>query len=194
MNCQMWRSDPNLPAPRVCPYAYPLDEFYARAGAPLPRIERIPGNRIPEPYRKLLVHLHDMTPTLEAFHGSDIHIEVLHRERRGDFYFREVVLRLDRDQQPVEFGANRVCLAWLAPKVRALILEEHLPLGRILNLLKVPHRSFPKCFLRVEADALISRSFGLKAPQSLYGRQARILNPRGQPLSEIVEILPPLAV
>ena len=132
-----------MPAPRVCPFAYPLDEFYARAGAPLPRIEQIPGNRIPEPYRRLLVHLHDMTPTLEAFHGSDIHIEVLHRERRGDFYFREVVLRLDRDQQPVEFGANRVCLAWLAPKVRALILEEHLPLAGFSTSSKCRTAVFP---------------------------------------------------
>ena len=179
------------PALPVCPYAYPLDEFYVRAGVPLPKIEQIPGHRIPEPYRELLVHGHDMTPTLEAFHGSDIHIEVLHRERRGDFYYREVVLRLDRDERPVEFGANRVCLPMLPSKVRALILEEHLPLGRILNFLNVPHRSFPKCFLRVEADALISRAFGLQGRQELYGRQARILNPRGQPLSEIVEILPP---
>lgn len=34
-----------------------------------------------------LVHDNDMTPTLEAFHRGDIHIEVWGRERRGDFYF-----------------------------------------------------------------------------------------------------------
>ena len=180
------------PAPRALPYAFPLDEFYAHAGRPLPRIDRITGLEVPEPYRSLLVHFQDMTPTLKEFHRSDIHIEVLRRERRGDFYFREVILRLDRDGRPVEFGANRVCLPLLPPEVRRQILEEHLPLGHILQACRVPHRSFPKCFLRVATDDLISRALGLEDEPVLYGRQARILNPRGQPLSEIVEILPPL--
>jgi hypothetical protein len=47
------------------PYVYPLDEFYARSGLPLPRIERTSGEEVPEPYRSLLVHQNDMTPTLE---------------------------------------------------------------------------------------------------------------------------------
>jgi chorismate-pyruvate lyase len=132
-----------------------------------------------------------MTPTLEGYHSSAIHIEVLRRERRGDFYFREVVLRTDREQSPVEFGANRVCLPLFSAELRRLILEEHLPLGHLLKEHAVPHRSFPKCFLRVETDALINRALGLNGRQFLYGRQARILNPRGQPMSEVVEILPP---
>lgn len=170
---------------------FPLDEFYALAGMPMPRVERIPGAEVPEPYKSLLVHFNDMTPTLAGHYQSPIYIEVLHRERRGDFYFREVILRLERDGTPVEFGANRVCLPLLPPEARQLILEEHVPLGQILHVCQVPHRSFPKCFIRVEADDFIHRPFGLKGHRILYGRQARILNPRSQPLSEIVEILPP---
>ena len=60
---------------------FPLNEFYARAGKPLPAFEAIPGADLPEPYRKLLFHDRDMTPTLEDYHRSDIHIEVLGRER-----------------------------------------------------------------------------------------------------------------
>src|SRR2546423_14144336 len=85
---------PPLPAATALPFAHPLDEFYARAGLRLPAIERIGGEEIPQPYRGLLVHEDDMTPTLEKYHGAEIHLRILGREQREDFYFREVVLQL----------------------------------------------------------------------------------------------------
>jgi hypothetical protein len=48
---------------------------------------------VPAPYHSLLVHNNDMTPTLENFHDSRIHLEILQSEQRGNFYFRTVVLR-----------------------------------------------------------------------------------------------------
>ncbi len=147
---------------------------------------------MPEPHRTLLVHDRDMTPTLEAFHRSDIHIEVWGRERRGDLYFREVVLRLDRDQRPVEFGANKINLALFDPAVRRLILDEYLPLGHILKLREVPHAGRPLAYLRVETDPLMRRAFRLSGPAVLYGRRNVLRDPQGRALSEIVEILPPL--
>lgn len=172
--------------------AYPLDEFYAREGLALPPLQVLPGEAVPEPYRTLLVHERDMTPTLEAWFYSDIHIEVWGREQRGDLYFREVLLRLDRDLRPVEFGANRINLALFEPAVRRLILDEYLPLGHILQMCGVPHRGRPLGYLRVESDALMNRAFRLSGRHVLFGRRNTILDPRGQPLSEIVEILPPL--
>ena len=174
------------------PRLFPLNEFYAREGAPLPRIEVVPGEAIPEPYRSLLVHDDDMTPTLEAFHRGDIHIEVWGRERRGDFYFREVVLRLDRNQRPVEFGANKVNLSLFEPAVRALILDEYLPLGHILQMRKVPHHGHPLAYLKITSDPLMNRAFGMQGANTLYGRRNTIRDPLDRPLSEIVEILPPL--
>lgn len=96
---------------------FPLNEFYARAGVPLPRFQLLSGPEVPEPWRKLLVHERtSMTPTLEAHHQDEIHIEVLGRERRGDAYFREVVLRLDRNDQAVELGRtgsrSSTCRRW----------------------------------------------------------------------------------
>ena len=35
---------------------------------------------MPEPYKRLLVHCHDMTSTLETFYGSPMRITVLSRE------------------------------------------------------------------------------------------------------------------
>lgn len=171
---------------------FPLDEFYARENRVLPRIDVIPGDAVPEPYRTLLVHANDMTPTLEQFHGCDIHIEVWGRERRGEDYFREVVLRLDHDQQPVEFGANKINLALFAEGERRLILDEYLPLGHILNRRRVPHQGGPTAFLRLECDALMQRAFGLPEPAVLYGRRNTIRDPQGRALSDIVEILPPV--
>jgi chorismate-pyruvate lyase len=178
-------------APAALPFVYPLDDFYARAGLPLPGIEQIQGGEMPEPYRSLLVHERDMTPTLEKFHASDIHLKILKREQRGDFYFREVALLLDGSETPVEFGANKVNLALFPPKARQLILGERVPLGRILKECEIPHMTFAKAFFRVAPDELISSVLHLSTPTSLYGRKATIFDAQKRPLSEIVEILPP---
>ena len=52
-------------APRAT-YAetYPLDAFYEQRGEHLPVIGRVEPSSMPEPYRSLLVHDNDMTPTL----------------------------------------------------------------------------------------------------------------------------------
>jgi len=73
-----------------------------------------------------------------------------------------------------------------------LILAEHLPLGRILSDCGVHHRTEVKAFLRVESDALINQAFGLDKATELLGRKAVISDLQGRPLSEIVEILPPI--
>lgn len=183
-------SSPALPT--ALPYAYPLDDLYARAGRPLPPIERIAGEEMPQPYRSLLVHETDMTPTLEKFHGARIHLRILNREQRGDFYFREVALLLHGSDKPVEFGANKVSMVLFPPRARQLILEERLPLGRILKECEVGHTTLAKAFFRVTPDELITSVFGMKKPAALYGRKATIYDLQKRPLSEIVEILPPL--
>ncbi len=172
-------------------HIYPLSEFYARARRPLPPVETIPGEALPEPYRGLLVHGSDMTPTLEGFYEGRIHLEVLNRERRGDFYFRQVILRLVRDERPVEFGANKIYLGRFPEDLRELILADDVPLGRILREFELPHTTTARAFLRVQSDDLIAEAFELSAPTTLYGRKAVISDPQGRPLSEIVEILPP---
>ena len=171
--------------------AYPLNEFYALTNRELPHIEQISGDKVPEPYKSLLVHNNDMTPTLEKFHGSRIHLKILKSELRNGFYFREVILHLDGSNKPVEFGANKILLARFPEAARKLILEERVPLGTILKTRAIGHRTEAKTFLRVESDSIINAAFGLKSPTILYGRKAVIADMKGEPLSEIVEILPP---
>jgi hypothetical protein len=177
-------------APVAVPFVYPLDEFYVRAGMPLPQVERIQGEEMPEPYRSLLVHDHDMTPTLENFHGTRIHLRILSREQRGDQYFRQVALHLDGTEQPVEFGANKLNLSLFPAKARQSILEEHLPLGRILKDCDIGHSTLAKAFFQITPDELIGSVLGLTGKAVLYGRKATIFDPQKRPLSEIVEILP----
>ena len=171
--------------------AYPLSEFYAHAKLPQPRIETVAGDAVTEPHKSLLVHNNDMTPTLEAFHKSRIHLELLSRDRRGSFYYREVVLRLDHDEKPVEFGAIKIYLGMFPEDAQELILLEQVPLGTILKDCGVRHQTEAKHFLRVEPDDLICRALELENPVPLFGRKAVISTPQGKPLSEIVEILPP---
>src|SRR6266436_2729441 len=102
----MPHSQPLAGSIQVAPIVYPLDEFYSRAALPLPVIEPLTGAQVPEPYRTLLVHQNDMTPTLEEYHGEAIHLKIISSEVRGDYYFREVALQLDNNEKPVEFGAN----------------------------------------------------------------------------------------
>jgi hypothetical protein len=178
-------------APSVLPVAYPLDDFYTRAGLPLPAIETIEPGEIPEPRRSLLVHKNDMTPTLAAFHAATIQLQVLSRQHRDDFYFREVVLLAEGTEKPVEFGAIRINLALFSPIARRHILEERSPLGHLLGVHSVTHSSRPKAFFRLQADSLMIGALNLSQPQVLYGRRNTLLDSVHRPLAEVVEILPP---
>ncbi|HEY2952630.1 MAG TPA: hypothetical protein VGK40_08610 [Verrucomicrobiae bacterium] len=171
----------------------PLEEFYTRSGLPLPPLDQIDGEEVPEPYKTLLVHQSDMTSTLEHFHRQSIHLRVLGRERRGDEYFREVVLQLDGTGKPVEFGAIKIHLDRFPPSARHLILEERWPLGRILKECAVAYDSSPKAFLRIASDKLINKVLDLTGAHVLFGRRNTLSDVAGRPLAEIVEILPPKA-
>ncbi len=180
--------------PTALPIAYPLDDFYAQQNLPLPRIDAVDGKDVPEPYKSLLVHGDDMTPTLEKFHGAEVHLTVMRRQQRGDFYFREVVLTLDGTNRPIEFGAIKMNLTLFSPAARKLILEEREPLGHILRDCAVAHASRPKAYLRVESDDFINSALQLTGRHTLYGRRNTHFDTQNRPLAEIVEILPPEAL
>ena len=171
--------------------AHPLDEFYANARQPMPAWQTIDAEEIPDPYKQLLVHESDMTSTLEHFHEQRIHLRVLNRRQRDHAYTREVVLELDDSNTPVEFGAIKIYLANFPAAARERILEAHWPLGRILKEFKLSYLSRPKAFLQIASDRLISGALQLAGTHRLYGRCNRLSDPQGNPLADIVEILPP---
>jgi chorismate-pyruvate lyase len=172
--------------------AHPLDEFYARSGRHLPPIRQLLPNEVPPPYHSLLVHKNDMTSTLENFHGSRIHLDVVSRDHTNGDYFREVVLRLDGSNTPVEFGAIKINLDLFPRAAYERILQQQHPLGRILKECGIVYGSRPQAFLRITSDALVNQLLNLPQSESLYGRRNTLFDPQERPLAEIVEILPPV--
>jgi chorismate-pyruvate lyase len=170
---------------------HPLDRFYARNRRPLPPLRRVDGEEVPEPYKSLLVHESDMTSTLEQHYGGEIVLDVRGREQEGSDYFREVVLRVALTGKPVEFGAIKISLDRFPEEARLRILEAHWPLGRILHESGMAFASRPAAFLQMASDPLINEVLQLSGAQVLYGRRNTLFNAAGEPLAEIVEILPP---
>ena len=172
---------------------YPLDVVYAQAGLPLPPVSRVTGDEMPEPYRQLLVHTNDMTPTLEAFHGERLHLRVSRWRLEGDAYMRQVALLLNGSDKPVEFGAIVIYTDRFPPAAREAVLEGQSPLGTILAVHSIRHSSCPQAFIRVLSDDGMNEALGLSEPQVLYGRRNVLTDSEGAKLAEVLEILPPLA-
>ena len=86
-------------------------------------------------------------------------------------------------------GAVRIRLDAFSPAVRARILSQRTPLGRILGEEGLPFHSCPKAFLQVEPNAEMMGVFWMPAAQSLYGRRTE-LTLDGDRIGDIVEILP----
>jgi chorismate-pyruvate lyase len=170
---------------------YPLTHFWQTGGHALPDYELIDGAAVPEPYRKLLVHNGDMTSRLEAFWTGEIVLEVLHREHTPEVYRREVVLHIEATDLPVEYGAIEIDLSAFQEELRRLILEQHLPLGGLLNRFGVRYRSKPKGFIKLGADAVMQRVFRLPEAQEFYGRCNVLLGDNERILARIVEVLRP---
>jgi chorismate-pyruvate lyase len=168
----------------------PLSDFYADAGVAPPEIQEIDGAAMPQPYRRLLVHVSDMTPTLEAFCGDQIHLRRLKVRQEGQALYREVTLVTDHGEKPMEFGAIRIYLDRFTPAAQGQILEGRVPLGTILRLHAVPHHSKPRAYFSVTSEPVIAAALNVPTGCRLYGRHNVLCNPAEQPLAEVVEILP----
>lgn len=150
----------------------------------------VPADWVPEPYRKLLVHEHHMTVTVEAHHGSLVDVKVLETKRDGDSYARKILLALQSNGRIVQFGLVRIWLHYCSPAVREAILAEKTPLGRILIEHNVLRRIEPTEYLRVTPGPEMMGWFGLSQPEITYGRLA-LIHCDGQPAVELLEIVAP---
>jgi len=184
-------SEPPREQPRPPGWAALLERFYGKLGLPMPRIQDTDGQSMPEPYRRLLVHSCDMTPTLEAFYRQPMRLTVLTREQQDYSYLREVVLKSANDARPVEYGVIRICLDHLPPPASLRVLEEQRPLGNILQSEAIPHLSWPQAFFRVESDSHLAHVLHLAQPGTLYGRRNVLLDGSRRLLAEVIEIAAP---
>jgi hypothetical protein len=150
----------------------------------------IPAAQVLEPYHKLLVHEHHMTVTVEEHHHGSVNVIVLDRRHDGDIYARKILLSLERDSKIVQFGLVRINLAYCSPEVRARIVAQQTPLGRILIEHNVLRRIEPTAFLRVTPAEEMMAWFGVETPEITYGRLA-LIHCDGKPAIELLEIVAP---
>ena len=166
-----------------------LDVVYAQAGIDAPRVREVAPARIPLPYRSLLVHERDMTLTLEAHFGGRVSLPPLSTFRAQHSYYRRVLLVQEYSARPVEMGAIRIRLDAFSARVRADILRNEVPLGRILRDGGVDFLSRPKVFLSITPNPEMMGVFWMREPRTLYGRQTEVLL-GGRRIGDIVEVLP----
>ena len=170
---------------------YPLNEFYEEAGLAIPSATRIHGREMPEPYRRLLVHDRDMTPTLEAAYDRKMNLRVLKYALDHEVFSRQILLIPEGSDSPAVFGAIKIYLDEFPTAARDLVLERKLPLGTILESQAIKHFSKPDAFFEVDADASICHALQIPGPARLYGRRNVLGNATGRKLAQVLEILPP---
>ncbi|MDO8543403.1 MAG: hypothetical protein Q7S40_23440 [Opitutaceae bacterium] len=170
----------------------PLWKFALEScGIPSGAVLMLPGNKLPEPARQLLVHHRDMTSTLATHHGSALRVEILHQHDVGEVYLREVFLRTIAGDRIVEYGIIAIVLEQFSAPQQAAIRAGRTPLGGVLHRFKIPFESSPIGFFSVAAARLPeTRRLGFNG-SPCHGRFNRISKPTGEPLAWIMEILPP---
>ncbi len=169
---------------------YPLNEFYMESGLALPSASLVEAHEIPPRYRRILAHDQDMTPTLEAAYGQSLHLRVLQYSLRESVFSRLVLLVLDGTETAVAMGAIKIYLERFPEEARRLVLERQKPLGTILRLQGIEHRSHPVAYFQVTPDELIRRTLRTNGAETLYGRRNVLWDASGRALARVLEILP----
>jgi len=149
---------------------------------------------IPQPYRQLLVHDHDMTSELADFHGDSISLTVLHSQHTDHLYLREVTLHASTTGTTVEYGLIEILLDAFPADLRPLILAGNTPLGAILTSSELSFRSAPQGFFSIPAAVLASIFPQSATGKILFGRYNHLMRDENTILARILEILPSRSV
>lgn len=170
---------------------WPLNLFCAHYDREVPEITPLFEQYLPEPYRLLLVHQRNMTPTLEEYHGGTIYIERINVFSDEEETTREVVLRRDSDAKPLEYGVSRTFRSRLPPEALFLLDDGRLPLGTILRVCDCEHTVQPSGFFKIRPTPFFADVFEVDDAAYLYGRRNMLVGLDGRPIAEVCEILPP---
>ncbi len=165
-----------------------LTKLFFASPEELGEFSLVEAGDLPDGYRSLLSHDDHMTVTVEAWHNSLVDVRVLDEQREADSYARKILLVLQRDGSPVQFGIMRINLEGLPEIVRLEIESQALPLGRIMirhHLL----REVELCQLyEVKPGPELRLRLQLEDEEPIFGRTARILV-EGKPAVELLEIV-----
>jgi hypothetical protein len=168
-----------------------LTELFSGGERLIAEAEHVPSSLTPEPYKRLLVHEHHMTVTMEEFHRTSVVVRVLERSVAGDVYSRKILLERSDDGRVVQFGIVRFDLSCVTPVVREEIIREETPLGRILINYNVLRHIDLGAILRIVPGPELQRLMGSRAGQVTYGRLATIFCNQ-KPAVDLLEIAAPV--
>ncbi len=169
-----------------------LTSLFPDGDALFERVEHVPSSLTPEPYKRLLVHGHHMTVTMEEYHHTPVLVRVLERQLAGDIYSRKIVLERSDDRRVVQFGIVQFDLGVVLPAVREEILSEKTPLGRILINYNVLRHIDLGAVLQMTVGPGLAPLFACPAGATTYGRLATIFCNR-RPAVDLLEVAAPSA-
>lgn len=167
-----------------------LDDFCSGPLAPAEAVRGVVAlspDRMPQPYRRLLVHHGHMTETLRSHHGREVALKVLAARQDGDSYQRRIILTLADSDRVVEIGLVRIHLQFTDEDVRRRILARQTPLGDILIRANVLRRIEPRWYYRFDGACPLLADFDRRITDA-YGRLGTIYCNR-QPAIELLEIV-----
>jgi chorismate-pyruvate lyase len=144
--------------------------------------EEVAAGDLPDQFKALLAHDDHMTVTVEAWHNSLVRVQVLEERRDKDLYARRIVLSLQRDGMPVQYGIMRINLAGLPQIVRMEIESQALPLGHLMRRVELLN------LWRVSAGPELRKHLKVERGAVCFGRTARILF-NNVPSVELLEIV-----
>ena len=155
-----------------------LLDLFPRDGLHAAAMEIIDGASVPAPYHGLLVHRHHMTVTLEKHHGFKLDLVVESLKHLGADYARKILLTAGPDRKIVLAGIMRLQLQHCREEVRRQIVEQKIPLGRVLIEHKVLRWIEPCAYLKVRLDDGLREVFQAgPSAKVTFGRVARIVCP-----------------
>lgn len=153
--------------------------------------EHVAKEATPEPYHRMLVHEHHMTISMESYHDCTVDVEVMASRFEDGLYLRKIRLHKSGTRDAIQFGYVRFNLDFVTEKVRAEILSEKIPLGRVLIQHNVFRHVDLGAILRFTAGPGMAEYLQMDVGQTTYGRLATIFC-NGSPAIDLLEVSSPL--
>ncbi|MCA9036141.1 MAG: hypothetical protein KDA91_13485 [Planctomycetaceae bacterium] len=153
--------------------------------------EHVAREATPEPYHRMLVHEHHMTVTMEAYYDCTVDVEVLESRFEDGLYLRKILLKKSGTNDVVQFGLVRFNFEYVTPAVKAEILAQQTPLGRVLIQHNVLRHIDLGAIIRFTAAEGLCRYLPMQPGQVTFGRMATIFC-NGAPAVDLLEISSPL--
>ena len=174
-----------------CPHEI-VERLWRQLGLSVPTFEFVAPDKLPEAYRRLLVHESGMTATLERRWGEPMVIELLADDIVVDLgaLFRFVVLRTRDTGLAVELATIRIPIEAFPGQLRRSFAEGLRPFGALLEEAGIKFRGQPIGYFQLAADALAAAKANVPTGVPLYGRINHLIGENGSLLCETAEILP----